>query len=405
MANNQNVNKVVYAGSTLIDLTGDDVTAGDVLSGKKFHLASGAEATGTMPDIGAISGILKGDGNGGVSAATAGTDYVTPTQSLALGLTGASVGDLVRVNSVDSNGKPTSWKKVPLNEIKCNKNLLDNWYFVGGGSQLGDGVFPINQRGQTTYQNFDTSIDRWKIDSRGNLTVALESDGISLTEQGTENVRGYFDQRIVDKYEQFVGKTLTATILLSNNTLITGTCVWNKGMFAIPGNGNVQLRLYWYVDVKQIGFTIDVFHNKSEKIRAAKFELGSEQTLAHNEGTEANPIWVLNEIPDYGEELAKCQRYFIRNVGHRTAGYMLSDIKASIMFPTPVPMAKLPIATIVNNGNVVSNGTYHRASTFDVIGMTISGVRIDITLEVSIPNSAFHSCTNADCLFDFSCEP
>ena len=48
MANNQNVNKVVYDGTTLIDLTGDDVTAGDVLSGKKFHLPSGAQAFGTM---------------------------------------------------------------------------------------------------------------------------------------------------------------------------------------------------------------------------------------------------------------------------------------------------------------------------------------------------------------------
>ena len=80
MANNQNVNKVVYAGTTLIDLTGDDVTAGDVLSGKKFHLPSGAAATGTMQNIGAISGILKGDGAGNVSAATAGTDYATPAQ-------------------------------------------------------------------------------------------------------------------------------------------------------------------------------------------------------------------------------------------------------------------------------------------------------------------------------------
>ena len=80
MANNQNVNKVVYAGTTLIDLTGDDVTAASVLSGKKFHLPSGAAATGTMPNIGAISGILKGDGAGNVSAATAGTDYATPAQ-------------------------------------------------------------------------------------------------------------------------------------------------------------------------------------------------------------------------------------------------------------------------------------------------------------------------------------
>ncbi len=48
MASNQNVNKVVYAGTTLIDLTGDDVTAASVLSGKKFHLPSGAAATGTI---------------------------------------------------------------------------------------------------------------------------------------------------------------------------------------------------------------------------------------------------------------------------------------------------------------------------------------------------------------------
>ena len=48
MASNQNVNKVIYAGDTLIDLTGDNVTAASVLSGKKFHLPSGAAATGTI---------------------------------------------------------------------------------------------------------------------------------------------------------------------------------------------------------------------------------------------------------------------------------------------------------------------------------------------------------------------
>lgn len=44
---NQYINKVIYGGTTLIDLTGDDVTASSVLSGKKFHLPSGAPSTGT----------------------------------------------------------------------------------------------------------------------------------------------------------------------------------------------------------------------------------------------------------------------------------------------------------------------------------------------------------------------
>lgn len=49
MAENQYINKVVYGGNTLIDLTGDDVLATDVLSGKKFHLPSGAPGVGTCP--------------------------------------------------------------------------------------------------------------------------------------------------------------------------------------------------------------------------------------------------------------------------------------------------------------------------------------------------------------------
>lgn len=47
MANNQYVNKVIYGGQTLLDLTGDDVTLADVLAGKKFHLPTGAQGTGT----------------------------------------------------------------------------------------------------------------------------------------------------------------------------------------------------------------------------------------------------------------------------------------------------------------------------------------------------------------------
>lgn len=44
---NQYVNKVIFGDETLIDLTGDTAVASDVLSGKKFHLKSGAQATGT----------------------------------------------------------------------------------------------------------------------------------------------------------------------------------------------------------------------------------------------------------------------------------------------------------------------------------------------------------------------
>lgn len=43
----------------------------------------------------------------------------------------------------------------------------------------------------------------------------------------------------------------------------------------------------------------------STLIKAAKLELGDVQTLAHKEGDK----WVLNEIPDYGEQLRRCTYY------------------------------------------------------------------------------------------------
>lgn len=46
MANNQYVNKVIYGGDTLIDLTPDQVTRNDVLAGVTFHLPSGEATTG-----------------------------------------------------------------------------------------------------------------------------------------------------------------------------------------------------------------------------------------------------------------------------------------------------------------------------------------------------------------------
>lgn len=45
------VNKVIYDGNTLIDLTSDTVSANDVLAGTTFHLPSGAPSVGTLAPV------------------------------------------------------------------------------------------------------------------------------------------------------------------------------------------------------------------------------------------------------------------------------------------------------------------------------------------------------------------
>lgn len=67
MANNQYVNKFVYHGDTKFDLTGDTITASDLASGVTAHDKSGAPITGTSTfdsdtseDTAAVAEILSG---------------------------------------------------------------------------------------------------------------------------------------------------------------------------------------------------------------------------------------------------------------------------------------------------------------------------------------------------------
>ena len=73
------VNKVDVNGATVLDLTQDSVTPETLKKGETTHDASGALIVGTMETvmIPKTTALLKGDGVGGVAAAT--TD-ATPTQ-------------------------------------------------------------------------------------------------------------------------------------------------------------------------------------------------------------------------------------------------------------------------------------------------------------------------------------
>ena len=73
------VNKVEINGEVKLDLTQDTVTENTLLKGVTAHDAAGNSVEGkvvTTP-VPVTSNLLKGDGAGGVSAATPGTDYLT----------------------------------------------------------------------------------------------------------------------------------------------------------------------------------------------------------------------------------------------------------------------------------------------------------------------------------------
>lgn len=92
------INKVIYGENTLIDLTGDTVTADDLVSGKKAHDRSGTPITGTNPyaksetdaevdaqadlleqALAALEGKAAGGGGGGGAETNTGMCTVTIT--------------------------------------------------------------------------------------------------------------------------------------------------------------------------------------------------------------------------------------------------------------------------------------------------------------------------------------
>lgn len=58
--------------------------------------------------------------------------------------------------------------------------------------------------------------------------------------------------------------------------------------------------------MNKVNFGFTGSTDNSAIIIAIKLELGDTQTLAHQ---DSSGNWILNEIPDYGEQLTRCQRY------------------------------------------------------------------------------------------------
>lgn len=202
-----------------------------------------------------------------------------------------------------------------------NRNLLDNWYFAGGGSRL-----PINSRGQTVYQvsGTEATIDRWILrnsNGAGSPSVTVQNDGVqvSFNAKTASNLQSFM-QNVSDFYS-LAGKTVTLSCLIASNSLSSGSCImalWNSSSLG-TNNATVSGSSVSVVGVTGLvtktctlpnPFTnpylnMGIFSTDGGKgvdgtikFVAMKLELGDKQTLAHQENGE----WVLNEVPDYTVE-------------------------------------------------------------------------------------------------------
>ena len=259
------------------------------------------------------------------------------------------------IATLDSKGN------VPFEQLGnvVRPNLLDNWYFGNPVDQRGGYIFPIGTPYLTTptpvssggviegyldaacdvktlamespnwykivlnettyylraqdkvrgYTDYGYTIDRWY--GTDDSTVVIGDKGLKIYPTNTIRAQLYSVYR---NPEQLHGKTVTQSVLLNGNIysvtkklptapLIDTTTTITDGISLYIYQNALNTNLSAGIRV-EIGYSI-------ENLMAMKLEFGSEQTLAHQ---DKDGKWVLNEIPNYSEELDKCLWHYEQSV-------------------------------------------------------------------------------------------
>lgn len=265
----------------------------------------------------------------GVSLILPGSDSPTSKHYRGNASVGLKAGDRVKVTRIGSSYL-VDYKigvqggAAPENTGKdySNPNLLDNWYFVKPINQRG-----ISSSGATTYNVY--GLDRWK------WNYGSKVGSYELTAAGLKVIPANTDERVIimqplEYPEVLDGRTITASVLTEQRGLISGTITRSADTNqAFYSTGSVRIEL-------RSSNTIWYMFDAADTVVAAKLELGDQQTLAHLE----NGAWVLNEIPDYGEQLRRCQR-FCRVTNWNNANYAQAP---AVAVSSNVARAFLPFA-------------------------------------------------------------
>lgn len=270
----------------------------------------------------------------------------------------ASDSDVVKITAQTLTSAEQAQARANIAAGGSNRNLLDN------------GWFTVNQRQITTPSS---PISGYPADRWYGTYSAVTSDGVTLPAQ---NAVDLYQKLEPDLCAALVGKTVTVSTLEQDGTISTYTLVFPAYGSGEGGNYNMGNGIGCFVQnisgYQRVRFRISDQRTTPFALRAAKLELGSVSTLAND------------APPDYGTELAKCQRYFLRIYGDPIGtGYISSGLgTAFILIPTGVTMRAKPTVSYSGAFSVRVQGSTIGVSamTFATPAHTGGGVGIVCTL-------------------------
>lgn len=258
-------------------------------------------------------------------------------------------GDTIPVSAEDATLISEALKKIPTTSGGgVNPNLLDNWYFGNPVNQRNgyyipagvkyntlswteagttDKAYPvIGYSGQDPliavngtnyivgksaqvpgYCTTGYTVDRWKFTTDGG-NVAISNGYLDI--YSPKQYGSYLEQKIDPELAKaLAGKTVTFSVLAADGDTAFSTNMNKNGSYvdSFTIKPNTVSYKTWTFPTDSTDILFNFAGNAAGHVRpiAVKLELGSTQTLAHKE----NEKWVLNEIPDFGEQLRRCQRY------------------------------------------------------------------------------------------------
>lgn len=268
---------------------------------------------------------------------------------------------------LDNTGKQVD-DAVDYALANSNRNLLDNpWW---GSGEV------VNQRSVTAKPSSNGAycIDRWTWNSGADANnMSLGANGITFT-RSASNI--WFAQKMANP-SALVGKMITGSVMLSDGTIKSGSVVYASVGSTPTLYQDSAVQIY----ISSVGaFSLTI--KTTQTIRAVKLELGSYSTLA-------------NDVPpDYWEELAKCQRYFVRI--HFTSatdpfmfgiGYNTTTLRCRMQ--TPVQMRSSNPRIVKSNVGTLylaGNGAATQPVT-DVAVVVNSGMENGVILNVTTSGS------------------
>ena len=215
-------------------------------------------------------------------------------------------------------------------KYRTNPNLLDNWYFGN----------PVNQRGQTEYTAGGVyTLDRWW--AQYDTTLSIVDGGIKIG--GKWDVQQYFETTLPNA-------TYTLSLLYKDRTgsdplrlLIGNRTDGDLAQTESKDASGILSVTFSTAKSNKANFGFIGSTDNSATIIAIKLELGDTQTLAHKE----NGVWVLNEIPDFGEQLRRCQRLAVNCKCYTTVGQLNYDGDTyDISVQLPCVMRTEPVITL-----------------------------------------------------------